>query len=383
MEINNFSKRFINCILTFFICAVLLLIFTLFVSSRATQMGEIADKEEKYDFGSVDLSELSNSDRQYLGLSGDANPISRNVDADLVILEFMSTYCTSCQKQASIFNQLYSAMAEDPELRSRVKILAIGVGNNQREVDQFREKQKVVFPILPDPKFTVYEKLLDSMRTPYTVALRKNKDANLVLVSSHLGLIRSHESYLTEIKVLMQYDEDMIKLKQQEEQQNKTVKRTELKISGEKLKVKVKEAMIKACGDGNISITAKDFSRRKDMQVYEGISGNAKYFAVVVNKEALCDVCHAVQFIYVFNEKGKVTGFETIHLTKYGNKTWSKAEVEKIRKRVLGISVLQPMKFDSEVDAITSATIDSVLIFQAISQGKDIFQFITSGRSRD
>jgi thiol-disulfide isomerase/thioredoxin len=331
-------------------------------------------------FGSVDLSELSDGDKQYLGLSGDVEPILKNINADLVIFEFLSVYCPSCQMQAPIFNQLHSAIEADPMLRSRVKMLGIGVGNNEREVNRFKEEREVAFPVLPDPKFTVYERLVDSMRTPYTVMLRKDKDGNLILVGSHIGLIRSYESYLAEIRVAMQYDEDMLKLKREKKPAGEVAERTELKLSEEELMAKVEEAMIKASGDQDISVAVKPVPLREESKVYQGDSGHVKYFAVVANRESVCDICHAIQFIYVFDEKGTVVGFEPVHLTKYGNKVWSEEDVKKMRERVLGRSVLQPVSFDSEVDAVTSATITSAVIFQAIAAGKGIFRFVTKER---
>ena len=65
--------------------------------------------------------------------------------------------------QAPRFNKLYSAIQEDPGLSSKVKIMGIGVGNNKKEAAMFREERGVQFPILPDPKFKVYEELVGSV----------------------------------------------------------------------------------------------------------------------------------------------------------------------------------------------------------------------------
>ena len=327
-------------------------------------------------FGGVDLSELSEADMQYLGIKGDARPILHNVDADLIIFEFLSVYCTSCQMQSPIFNKLYSEIQEDDDLRSRVRMIALGVGNNQREVEHFKKEREIPFPILTDPKFATYEKLANSMRTPYTVLLKRDKAGNLAVAGSHMGLIRSYESYLIEIEGVLEYDEDELKEKQMVELKKDVTRIAELKLSGEELMAKVEEVTIKASGDKSIKITAKTIPAWKDSKVYEGVSRNVRYFAVVVSRESVCDICHAIQFIYVFNEVGVVIEFEPIHLTKYGNKVWSKEDVEKMRKRVLGKSVLQPMSFDPEVDAVTSATITSAIIFQALSQGRDVFRYV-------
>jgi len=327
-------------------------------------------------FGSIDLSELSERDKQYLGLKDNLKPILKNVDSDLIIFEFLSVYCTSCQMQSPIFNDLYSAIEKDASLRSRVKMVGLGVGNNQREVERFKEERKITFPILTDPKFAEYERLVNSMRTPYTLLLKKDRNGDLTLAGSHMGLIRSYESYLTEIEAVLQYSEDVLEEKQSEELAKDVTRATELKLSEEELMAKVKESMVRVSGDENIRIVVKRVPAQKESKVYEGISGNVKHFAVVVSRESVCDICHAIQFIYVFDEKGVVVEFEPIHLTKYGNKDWNEYDIEKMRQRVLGKSILQPMSFNPEVDAVTSATITSAIIFKALSQGRDVFRFV-------
>ena len=327
-------------------------------------------------FGELDLSELSEADKRYLGLKVDAKPILRNVDADLIIVEFLSIYCPSCQAQAPIFNQLHSAIGDDPMLESRVKMLGIGLGNNSREVTYFRKEKKIPFPMLTDPKFVIYDRLTNSTRTPYTVILRRDGAGNLIMADSHLGLIRPYNPYLDEIKAVMKYDDDMLKLKQQEALSDNIVERKELRLSKEELMAKVRDIMTMVSKDKDINIIAKSVSLPDSPEVYEGCSEHGRYFAVVVNKSSVCDICHGAQFIYVIDETGKVVHFESIYLTKRGNKVWDEGDIEKTRKRIVGKSVLQPMSFDPEVDAVTSATITSAILFRAIADGKKILRLM-------
>jgi hypothetical protein len=179
----------------------------------------------------------------------------------------------------------------------------------------------------------------------------------------------------------MQYKEIEPELKLAEKPVSDVVKKTELKLSGEELTAKVKESIIEISGDEEASVELKSVPMQEDQKVYEGVAKardgrRVKYFAVVVNRESVCDICHAIQFIYIFDEKGEVVRFEPIHLTKYGNKMWSEEDIEKMRRRVVGRSILQPLSFDPEVDAVTSATITSAVIFQALSKGREVFRFV-------
>ena len=340
------------------------------IIANASKKVEEPEAAPDKDFGSVELSELSALDKQYLGLEEDVKPTLKNIDADVVIVEFMSVYCPSCQMQAPIFNKLYSAIEKDVTLKAKVKMIGIGVGNSRREVEHFVEEREVVFPILPDPKFAIYERLAPSMRTPYTIMLRRDSKGSLIAVDFHMGLIKPYESYLAKIRTVMQQNADAPKLEQGEAV---NAEYTELKLSAEELMAKISESMIRVSGDEDISVTLKAVSERKEPKLYEGSGKDVRFFAVVVNREPVCDICHAIQFIYIFDEKGKIVDLQPIYLTKYGNKVWSEKDIEKMRSRIVGESILQSRDFDSEVDAVTSATITSAIMFQALSEGRAIF----------
>ena len=82
---------------------------------------------------------LTRSDMEYLGLpqkffglfKGESFSL-RDVKADLIVLEFMSKYCFSCQLQAPVMNQVFSMVQQDPQLKGRVKFIDIAAGNNER-----------------------------------------------------------------------------------------------------------------------------------------------------------------------------------------------------------------------------------------------------------
>lgn len=334
-------------------------------------------------YEAVDLSELSSKGKQYFGLADEAKPILKNVNADLIIVEFLNVYCPSCQTQAIILNQLHSEIQKNPNLMPKVKIMGIGVGNGKKETEQFRKERKIAFPILPDPKFEAYEKLGISRRTPYTVMLKRAKSGNLVQVDSHAGVIKSYESYLDKIKTAIGYSEDMLKLKQAQSQIDEIVEKTELRLSGTKLMPMVRESMRRASKDDHITIAPVRIPIRitempENPEAFEGKSKNKRYFAITVNRESVCHMCDPIQFIYVFDEEGEILDFEPIYLTKDENKEWDEKDVENMRRRIVGRSVLHPVNFDfdPEVDAITSATMTSAAIFQALSKSREIFRFV-------
>jgi hypothetical protein len=99
----------------------------------------------------------------------------------------------------------------------------------------------------------------------------------------------------------------------------------------------------------------------------------------VVSRPSICDICHDIHFVYVFDEEGTIRNFVPIHLTKHGNRLWSKEDVEKMKGRLIGRSLLQPFQFNRKVDAVSRATITSVVIFDAMNKGRSTYADLKSG----
>jgi hypothetical protein len=57
------------------------------------------------------------------------------------------------------------------------------------------------------------------------------------------------------------------------------------------------------------------------------------YFAKAVSWPPLCDVCHDIHFIYVFDEEGMITNLIPIRLPKEYNRAWDERDIEAMKKR--------------------------------------------------
>ncbi|RME36934.1 MAG: hypothetical protein D6794_07785, partial [Deltaproteobacteria bacterium] len=99
-----------------------------------------------------------------------------------------------------------------------------------------------------------------------------------------------------------------------------------------------------------------------------------RLFAEVTSRQSICDICHDVHFIYVFDSQARVVAFEPIQLTKWGNVNWDSTEVERMRKKVVGSTLTAPPVFDPKVDAVTSATMTSAIIFDSLAQGESLLR---------
>jgi hypothetical protein len=97
-------------------------------------------------------------------------------------------------------------------------------------------------------------------------------------------------------------------------------------------------------------------------------------FAKLVSRAPTCDICHATHFFFTFDEKGMIVNFLPLQVTKVDNLSWDAKEVGQMKQRLVGRSVLQPVDFDSKVDAISSATMTTALIVDSINKATALYE---------
>jgi len=118
--------------------------------------------------------------------------------AQVLIIQIFSMYCPYCQKDAPNMNRFFSLIENNPGLKGKIKILGIGAGNTQFEVDTFKKKYKVEFPLVPDADFTIH-KIVGEVRTPYFIVVKLNGSQKMEVVYSKLGGHENVEAFLAEV----------------------------------------------------------------------------------------------------------------------------------------------------------------------------------------
>jgi len=340
-------------------------------SSKGTKLGDLFPS---YTF----LPPPSSQDLNYLGLS-EQKPFSLgDVQAELIVLELLNIYCTSCQKQAPIYNEIFDLVEKDPVMKGKVKWMGVGIGNNATEVEFFRKSKGIPFPILTDTQFKLYEAVggTGGIRTPFTILVRKDDKGRGIVVDSHMGFRRDKDEIVEEIKAALQYDMAYLKVQEGKRVALPVTEKLKPPISDEELLQKIRAEMVVSGG------VVEEIRRipPEDEYLFAGkvkAKGEEKrLFAKVVSWPPVCDICHDIHFIYLFDQEAKITDFIPLHLTKYGNRVWSESDIEAMKSRLVGRSLLQPFEFNRDVDAVTRATITSVVIFQRLSKGKEIYTML-------
>lgn len=132
--------------------------------------------------------------QSYLGVSEDRFSLGQ-VDADILIIEIFSMYCPFCQKEAVNVNRLYNLIQNPPKLNQKIKLIGIGAGNSEFEVNFFKKKYDIPFPLFSDTKFTLH-KQIGQVRTPHFFGLKIDRNNNFKVFYSKPGNISDPELFL-------------------------------------------------------------------------------------------------------------------------------------------------------------------------------------------
>ncbi len=138
------------------------------------------------------------TDLKYLGLSGSGTFTADQVKAQALIIQIFSMYCPYCQKDAPNMNRFFSLIESNPGLKGKIKIIGIGAGNTQFEVNTFKKKYQVPFPLVPDADFSLH-KIVGEVRTPYFIVVKLSGPKKLEVVYSRLGAHENIEAFLDEV----------------------------------------------------------------------------------------------------------------------------------------------------------------------------------------
>jgi thiol-disulfide isomerase/thioredoxin len=314
---------------------------------------------------------LSKGEQTYLGIPQKGFFSFREIRGSLFIIEFLSTYCYNCQKQAPIINEVYASVEKDPRLKGRVKIIGIAAGNSLAEVKHYKKEYKIPYPILPDSEFDAHN-AVGSPRTPFTIWVRKDTQGKGVVVSTHLGGIESAEKAIEEAKAVLQYDLALLKPKRGSIYEGDALKPP---LSEEELVAKAKEGMETS---GGKALEIKKIILKDGDPIYIGKvdfgTHQKNLFSKLATRRAICDICHDTYFFYTFDPEGKVVDIIPIQLTKIDNLNWTEDDIKKLRNRVVGRSIFKPFAFDPKVDSISGATITVVLVFDSLGKAKEIYE---------
>ena len=139
--------------------------------------------------------ELSPEHIAALGLKGATPYALSRIKAKTVILVAFSMYCPHCQREAPLLNEL-DGLLKSRGLDKDVKLIGVGIGNSDFEVQVFQKKYSVTFPLFSDPEFKT-NKEIGEVGTPFFYVLNRNPEKKEIrVVNTMLGRMKSAEAFL-------------------------------------------------------------------------------------------------------------------------------------------------------------------------------------------
>jgi len=181
-------KRYIVCI------AVLVLTHSVMVQAAES------DLQYNQSIGKIKLAVPEDPTiRDYLGLKAKTGQFGiAQIRPGLLVIQIFNMYCPHCQHYAPTVNEFFRLIQTDPRLKNRVMMIGIGVGNSPFEVDIYRKKYSVMFPLFDDKGYAVYNTLQDVL-TPHFIGLNLDGKGGYRMVYSRNGGFDDPAAFLKEM----------------------------------------------------------------------------------------------------------------------------------------------------------------------------------------
>jgi len=260
-------------------------------------------------------------------------------------------------------------------------MIAIAVGNTAEETEQFRQIHRIKYPVFSDSNFTTW-RAVGGKASPLTIIIRQaEKSALGTVFSTHLGLNRSYRHVYAElIDALEITDADFHELVADA---RKNMPAPLAPDSPQALQNEV-YAGLRQLGRvvGLKKVELEEYDNVYTAMVYKNRKSR-RLFAQIIARATACNVCHDVKFIAIFDTSGIIVDIVPLQLPKGGNKPWDADDIAKLKQRLLGRHLSQPQPFDPQIDAISSATISSAMIFDSIAEGKKLYEALHLGKQEN
>ncbi len=319
----------------------------------------------------------------YLGVRADV-PISLSlIPARFLVVEVLNVHCTSCRKLAPVSSKLFEKIHGSTVTRKAVKMIGIASGNAKSLVDMFQREFSIPFPVVPDPDFRAHE-AVGLSPIPLTLIVRQQPDGTPGIVAG------KHVGYFSDPDVVFQ---ELITLLEGEHSPAPSTRAAMSEAAAANVSPSLSEIEIgrlvsttfQECGAdaGAFSMITLPDGEKVYAAPFPSSATTEILYARVVSRPPPCDVCHLVSFFYVFDDTGRILRLVPIDLSKYGNRPWSKTDIETLRSRIEGRLLTASFPFDPQVDAISAATISTAVVYHALDQGKALLEALkTAGAPR-
>jgi thiol-disulfide isomerase/thioredoxin len=135
----------------------------------------------------------------YLGLDAMKQFKVSDIRAKFVVIEVMSGFCSACQANAPILNDIYKTIQADSALAD-VKVIAVAIADDKTSVETFKKQFKTLFPILLDENREIMRSK-SVKATPITIVV-STEDARVLF--SQPGVIPDADAFVKQVRFVKQ-----------------------------------------------------------------------------------------------------------------------------------------------------------------------------------
>jgi len=120
-------------------------------------ISQTSDKKNSFPVFGLPIPQ-DDAEKDYLGLSGYGMFEITRIKSPVIIIAVFSTDCPYCRNTVPKINELYQAIQARPALEEKINIIGL-LDGNAYQVNLFRERYKVPFPLFSGQEFVIREKL--------------------------------------------------------------------------------------------------------------------------------------------------------------------------------------------------------------------------------
>ena len=136
--------------------------------------------------------------RNYLGLSGSEKFFLEEIKTRFLIIEIYTMYWPICQREAPSVKKLYETIQAHNLAKDDIKLIGIGVQNDSYEIEFYRDRYKIPFPLFEDKELDIHEKI-GGPATPFFIVVALNGQGKNTVIHTLLGGFESPEIFLDTI----------------------------------------------------------------------------------------------------------------------------------------------------------------------------------------
>jgi len=159
---------------------------------------------DKFPYFPLSAGEISHF-KAYLGLPPDKEIITiADIQTELLVFEVLNAFCFPCQTHALTLTKAHKAIEERPDLKGRIKILGVALGNTETITKGFINDYGVAFPVISDPEALADKILGPAIHVPFTLFIRRDASGKPgLVVETHTGAIEDPRVLLNTLDKLL------------------------------------------------------------------------------------------------------------------------------------------------------------------------------------